>query len=224
MNACALIPAYNEADHIADVVAGCSEHVPMIVVDDGSADDTAQIARDAGAQVFVREQNAGKGVTLQEGFGHALAAGYDTAITLDGDGQHDPAEIPKFLDAAEADPALDMIVGCRMQDTSDMPALRVWTNRVMSAVVSRLCGQRVLDTQCGYRLVRLSMVGKLSLHATHYDIESEMLVQACRSGFRAAEIPVRTIYGDETSKIKVARETLNFLRLVWRHARAGRKA
>jgi len=224
LNACALIPAYNEADHIAEVVAGCREHVPTIVVDDGSVDGTAQIARDAGAVVVVRGQNAGKGVTLQDGFGHALAAGYDTAITVDGDGQHDPAEIPKFLDAAAADPSLDMIIGCRMQDTTDMPALRVWTNRVMSSVVSRLCGQRVLDTQCGYRLVRLSMVEKLALHATHYDIESEMLVQACRSGFGVAEIPVRTIYGDETSKIKVARETLNFVRLVWRHARAGRKA
>lgn len=219
MNPCAIIPTFNEAGHIAEVVAGCIAHVPTIVVDDGSTDGTAQIARDAGAEAFVRQENAGKGVALQDGFAHAIQAGYDAVITLDGDGQHDPAEIPQFLEAAQADPALDMIIGCRMHDVAGMPALRLWTNRVMSGIVSKLCGQKVLDTQCGYRLLHTRMLATLSLQATHYDIESEMLVQACRAGFQVAEIPIKTIYGGEKSKIKVARETANFARLVWRHAR-----
>ncbi len=219
MNPCALIPTFNEAGRIADVVAGCKAHAPTIVVDDGSTDGTAQIARDAGAEVVVRDANGGKGAALQDGFAHAIQAGYDAVITLDGDGQHDPAEIPRFLDAAEADPELDMIIGCRMHDVAGMPMLRVWTNRAMSGIVSRLCGQKVLDTQCGYRLMRTRMLRSLSLQASHYDIESEMLVLACRGGFHVAEIPIKTIYGGEKSKIKVVREAANFVRLVWRHAR-----
>ena len=224
MKVCALIPAFNEAGSIAGVVEGCKAHAAVVVIDDGSSDDTGRVAEEAGAEVLSMPTNEGKGAALQQGFAHAIAAGCDAVITLDGDGQHDPAEIPSFLAAARDDPVLDMVIGCRMQDPAGMPWLRLMTNRVMSAVVSWLCGQRVLDTQCGYRLMRTRMLRRLSLRATHYDIESELLVQACRSGSKVVEIPVRTIYAGQESKIRVVRETGKFLALVWRHMGQARAA
>ncbi len=218
MKVCAVIPVYNEAEHIREVVARCVAHADCLVVDDGSSDDTAARAEEAGARVVRREVNEGKGAALQVGFEIAEREGYDAVVTLDGDGQHDPDEIPRFLAAAASEPDCGMIIGCRMQDARAMPFVRRWTNRVMSAVISWLCGQKVLDTQCGYRLLRVSMLKQLRVTAAHYDIESEMLVQACRAGFRVKEIPIRAIYRGERSKIRVGRETFNFLKLVCRYA------
>lgn len=217
MKVCALIPAYNEARHIAAVVQGCLAHCPVVVIDDGSNDDTARLAAEAGAQVRRQPENTGKGNALKVAFEHALAEHYDAVITLDGDGQHDPAQIPTIMSVAQQAPDVTIVVGSRMHDTRDMPFTRVLTNRVMSSIISHLCGQKVLDTQSGYRLISTSVLRAISLSATRYDIETELLLQASAAGFHISEIPIRTIYEDETSDICVPRETWRFLKLVWRH-------
>ena len=219
MKVCALIPAYDEARHIAAVVQGCRPHCPVVVIDDGSSDDTGRIAAEAGAQVLRQPGNTGKGNALKAGFEHALAEDYDAVITLDGDGQHDPAQLPSFISAAQQDPNAAIVVGSRMHATSDMPFMRVLTNRVMSSIISHLCRQEILDTQSGYRLIGASVLRAVSLSATRYDIETELLLQASAAGFRISEIPIRTIYEDETSDICVPRETWRFLKLVWRYRR-----
>ena len=233
---CAVIPAYNEERHVAEVIRGCQEHgLTVLVVDDCSADATIERAREAGAELARHEVNRGKGVALRTGLAWARERGFDAAITLDGDCQHDPAEIPLFIDCARRRGA-DIVVGSRFlkragashkaAGDSPMPPLRKFTNWFMSMILSYAARARLTDSQSGYRLIRTDAWGKLDLVTTGFDLESEMLVRACRTGLKVAEVPIRTIYGDEVSSIHTGRDTLRWAKLLWglwRRARARRK-
>ncbi len=211
-----LIPAHDEAEHIAAVVRGAKRFVSrVLVVDDGSLDATASTAAAAGAEVIRHPINRGKGVALRRGFEALLSSGAEGVIVLDGDGQHDPEEIPAFIEMARGTGA-DIVVGNRMGATSSMPLVRYYTNRVMSWVLSRLSGQDIPDSQCGYRLLSRRVLEKLSLTTGNYDTESEMLVQASRRGFTIRSTPVKAIYTGQTSKIRPGRDTVRFLMLILR--------
>jgi glycosyltransferase involved in cell wall biosynthesis len=213
---CALIPAHNESRHIDAVVRGvAASGIPALVVDDCSADDTAARARAAGAEVVSHPDNRGKGGALATGFGWARDRGFEAVICLDGDGQHDPAEIGRFV-AAAARGASDIVVGSRMRNAPNMPFVRKLTNWFMSGVLSALARHTLTDTQSGYRLIRTAAWFRLGLSTSRFDAESEMLVVACRSGMRVVEVPIRTIYGDELSHMRPVRDTLRWLRLLWR--------
>ncbi len=210
---CALIPAYNEGIHIAPVVRGVRKHLPdVVVVDDGSQDDTADRAEESGAHVIRHAQNRGKSGALQSGFDHALAQGYDAVVALDADGQHDPAELPRFVEALSAGGA-DIVLGSRMAHPEGMPWLRHWTNRTTSVILSRLAGQDVLDSQSGYKAIRTEVLRHVRPTREGFDGESEFLVVASRLGYRIAHVPISTIYGDETSSISPAWDTWRFVRL-----------
>ena len=214
---CAIIPAYREIRHIPEVVRGVlAQGVTPIVVDDGSGDDTGRLAERAGATVLRHERNRGKGAALQTGFHHAQATGFTWMITMDADGQHDPGDLPAFLTAARAG-ACDVLIGDRMHDARGMPFVRRCTNRLMSALLSHALGQRVPDTQCGYRAYRAELLPLLACNSTHFDAESEVLIKLARAGHRIVSVPVRTIYRDERSKISPVRDTLRFLRMWWRN-------
>lgn len=216
MRACALIPAYNESARIGDVVEGArGQGVTVVVVDDGSTDGTEEAARRGGATVLRHPRNRGKGEALKTGFRYAIEQGVDAVITLDGDGQHDPAEIPEIVARAEQEGS-DIVLGCRMGDVSRMPLLRIWTNQITSAVLSRLAHTRISDSQSGYRLIRTRALRSLDLVTRKYDLESEILVRAARRGFRISEVPVRTIYEGSESKIHPGLDTLRFIRLALR--------
>ncbi len=214
MKTAALIPAFREEKHIAAVVMETKQYVPdVLVVDDGSGDATSQIARDAGAEVVVNQQNMGKGASLVVGLDHLFANGFDAAICLDADGQHLPAEIPRFIKAAEQ---ADLVIGNRMANVETMPFARLWTNRVTSWILSRLAGVTVPDTQCGYRLVRREAWQGVTVHSRNYDFEGEMIVAMGRKGYRITSVPVSTVYGDEISSINPVRDTIRFFSMVWR--------
>ncbi len=216
MNVCALIPAYNEAATIARVVRGCAPHVAeVLVVDDGSADDTARLAEDAGAAVIVHTRNAGKGAAIRTGFASVRGGEFDAVVLLDGDGQHDTSEIPRFIQAAERTGAA-IVLGDRMGDVTSMPALRRWTNRTTSAILSRLTRQPIRDSQCGFRLLRTRVLADIDLKTTRYDTESEILLQAARAGHRIVNLPIATIYHAAPSHIRPGRDTWRFIRLVLR--------
>lgn len=213
-----VIPAFNAAAHLSGVIADVAARVPrghIIVVDDGSADDTAAVARDAGAVLVAHPRNRGKGAALRTGILAAHERGFRFAITLDADGQHDPAEIPAFIDRW-VETGADIIVGNRMAATGTMPALRLWTNRFTSAVVSALARRRVPDSQNGYRMIDTGVFAELPLVTTRYDTESEILIRAGRRGASIASVPVRTIYGDEVSAIHPVVDTWRFFRMVLR--------
>ena len=214
MRTLALIPCYNEETAVADVVRGCLRHPDgALVVDDGSSDATASRARQAGAVVIRHPENRGKGVALNAGYDYAVREGYDAVITLDGDGQHDPSEIPKLLQAAAA-PDVHIVLGCRMGDVEDMPAIRRWTNRTTSRFVSWLSGQEIRDSQTGFRLIKRDVLEAVRCVTRNYDAEPEILIKAGRKGFRVAEVPVATIYHGGKSSIHPVLDTWRFIRLV----------
>lgn len=214
MKTAALIPAYREEKHVAEVVEATLRYLPdVLVMDDGSDDRTADRARAAGARVVVNPRNLGKGATLAAGLDLLFAEGFDAAMCLDADGQHLPGEIPRFLAAAEN---ADLVIGNRMADVATMPFARLWTNRVTSGIISRLAGVRVPDTQCGFRLVRREVWRGITVRSRNYDFEAEMIVAAGRKGFRVASAPVSTIYGDEVSAINPFRDTIRFFQMTWR--------
>ncbi len=220
-----IIPALNAAPFLGpllDEIRALHPDTALLVVDDGSTDATADLARAHGAEVLVHEVNRGKGAALMTGFRHALAAGWDWAFTLDADGQHLPAEMQSFLDAAARD-NLDVVVGDRMEATGEMPWIRKATNLFTSRVVSGLAGCRIPDSQNGYRLFRVALLADLEVASARYDFESEVLVKLARRGARIGSVPVTTVYGEETSAIHPMRDTVRFFRLVRRLRREIRE-
>jgi glycosyltransferase involved in cell wall biosynthesis len=208
-----LIPAWNEASRIGSVVGATRAHLPVLVVDDGSRDDTSTVAEAAGATVVRHPQNQGKGVALTTGFEWALAQGYEAVLTLDADGQHDPADIPKFVAAYEAG-AGDLIVGRR--DFGEMPFPRSFANPIGSWMLSRALGTRIYDNQSGYRLHTRRLLENLDLTASGFELEVEVIIQAICQGMRIGWVNIRTIYGiGKASYFHPVKDTIRFLRMVW---------
>jgi glycosyltransferase involved in cell wall biosynthesis len=216
----ALIPAYNEANHIASVVAGARQQLPVLVVDDGSRDATAELAQAAGAMIISQQPNAGKGAALKLGFRWAIERGYAAVITLDADGQHDPAEILAFLKAFEAE-VCDLIIGER--DFSKIPIVRRISNNIGRVTFSWALGRRVDDNQSGYRLIsRRLMEAMLASHEQGFQFEVEMILVCVRQGYPMCGVPIRTIYADERSHIQPLRHIVEFTRMLLRTRQAMR--
>lgn len=213
----ALIPAFNEARHIAAVVTKARAYVDkVIVIDDGSTDQTAQTAQSAGAQVFRHDVNRGKGAAIVTGLRLFAESDAEFTVLLDADGQHDAAEIPKFVDAARQTDAA-IAVGTRMDETRDMPQVRLRTNQFTSWVTGILARQRIPDSQCGFRLLRRSVLGDIKLSEGRFETETEMLIQAGRAGHKIVSVPIRTIYEGQRSHIHPLRDTARFFRLVGKY-------
>lgn len=189
----AVIPCSNEGGSIAALVCAVRQYLPLvIVVDDGSTDQTASVARQAGAMVISHGQNFGKGAALRTGLSTARTLGFEWAITLDGDGQHAPDDLPAFLQCAgQAGPSL--VIGNRMHNARAIPWLRRQVNRWMSRQLSRRAGRPLPDTQCGFRLVHLETWASLSLSTEHFEIESEMLMSFLAAKHPVAFVPIRVI-------------------------------
>jgi glycosyltransferase involved in cell wall biosynthesis len=217
----ALIPAHDEGPRIDAVVRGASRHLPVLVVDDGSTDDTATTAEAAGATVISQRPNQGKGAALRAGFRWALADLADAVVTLDGDGQHDPAELPGFITAYRARSVEgrtpELIVGRR--DFSEMPASRRLANALGTAVLSLALGRSIPDNQSGYRLIgRRRMTSTLESTEQGFEFEVEMIAICLREGWDVEWVPIRTIYGAGGSHIRPLRHLRDFVRITL-HAR-----
>ena len=188
----ALIPGYEEGPRIAPVVRAAARHLPVVVVDDGSTDDTAAQAEAAGATVLRQVPNAGKGAALRAGFRHALDGGAEAVVTLDADGQHDPDEIPAFLAAFERDRP-ELVIGRR--DFSSMPPVRRLSNTLGGWAFSAAVGQSIPDNQSGYRLIgRTLMRALLDSDESGFEFEVEMIARCIALGLPIAWVPIRTIY------------------------------
>jgi glycosyltransferase involved in cell wall biosynthesis len=209
----ALLPAHNEASRILPVLHGVFAHLPALVVDDGSTDNTAALAQAAGAEVYVQRPNAGKGAALRAGFREALKAGCDAVITLDSDGQHNPADIPAFLVRyGQLHP--DLIIGYR--DFRLMPVSRRLANTAGRLAFSWALGQYILDNQSGYRLLsRRMMESTLASKEEGFEFEVEMIQICLQEGFTLAWVPIQTIYAGEGSHIQPGSHVRRFLRQVW---------
>jgi glycosyltransferase involved in cell wall biosynthesis len=214
----AVIPAYQEEKHIGDVVRRTRQQLDdVLVVDDGSNDQTAARAREAGADVIVHPQNRGKGETIKTGLRHWLDRQFDFVIVLDADGQHRPEEIDRFIAAAFSAAEPKLVVGNRMNDVAHMPLVRRIVNGYMSRKISRVCGQNIPDTQCGFRMVHRQLIPELLGGADRFDYETEMLIFASRKGYRIESVPISTVYCDEVSSIHPIRDTIRFFKLMRRY-------
>jgi len=225
----ALIPAYNAAGAVGKVVEGINAlgaGITVVVVDDGSADSTADEAARAGAIVLKHPVNKGKGEALRTGFAHFLTMDLRAVVTLDADGQHDPAEIPVLVERWDATGA-DIVVGTRKRDVRKMPPLRVVTNTLSSLLVSLSAGKYIHDSQSGYRLLSRRTVERVRTTSRGYGAESEILIKAASRGYKVVSAPISTIYGFEKSYIHPLKQPLRFIGLifksiVWRFERGDR--
>jgi glycosyltransferase involved in cell wall biosynthesis len=210
MRICALIPAFNEASHIAQVVEGARQHVEsVIVIDDGSSDGTAEAARSAGAFCIESPTNCGKAVALRRGLTHAHTQNFTHAITLDGDGQHLPQDIPVLLRVARETQA-DLVLGARTFDRALMPRARYYSNTIGSRLASALVGCEIKDSQSGFRLIRLECLNHAKLRSQRYEFEMEVLIKMGLAGCLIAHAPIRMVYdnGEARSKLKPVRDTM----------------
>ena len=218
LTAAAIIPAYREEKHISDVIRRTREQLDhVLVVDDGSSDKTAQCARDAGAEVIVHNQNRGKGEAIKTGLRHWLDRQFIYVIILDADGQHLPEEIDRFIAAAASSAGCSFFLGNRMKNLTGMPFIRRVVNRYMSRRISGFCGQKIPDTQCGFRMLDRQLIPELLGGANRFDYETEMLIIASRKGCRIESVPITTVYSDEVSKIQPMRDALRFFKLMRRY-------
>ncbi len=190
----AIVPAYQAAATVGEVVRGILASLPrVLVVDDGSSDDTAAEAERAGASVLRLPENRGKGGAVRAGLARALGTDATHVAFLDADGQHDPADLPRLLAAAAA--GEDFVIGSRMGAPDAIPAYRYRTNEIGSRILTRMTGLEVEDAQSGYRVVAADLLRRLDLNARGYIIETEILLKSARFLTRFAHVPVRAIYG-----------------------------
>jgi glycosyltransferase involved in cell wall biosynthesis len=207
----AVIPCFNEGLSIAPLVNSIHRYLPtVIVVDDGSTDNTSSAARTAGAEVARHGRNLGKGTALKTGLSLALKRGFKWAFTLDGDGQHAPDDLPGFLKCAEETGAL-LVIGNRMHNAAAIPWLRRQVNRWMSRKISQRAGRHLPDTQCGFRLIHLETWAGLSLKAERFEVESEMLFAFLAMGYRVEFVPVQVIGRSRNSHINPVADTFRWL-------------
>jgi glycosyltransferase involved in cell wall biosynthesis len=197
----ALVPAYQAATTIGAVVDGVRQHLTrVLVVDDGSRDDTSLAAAAAGAEVIRHAQNAGKGAALVTGLRALAKAGVRRVLTLDADGQHLPDEIPTLLAASDDSPSA-IVVGERRKEGHDVHPVNLFGNWVADAFLEAFAGRTLPDTQSGFRVYPLPATLQLGAVGTHYDFETEILLRAARAGMEVVGTPVRVYYPPAAERV-----------------------
>ena len=209
-----LIPALNCGATIGPLVAGAREYVPQVlVVSDGSTDCTVAAAKAAGARIIAHSRTRGKGAALLTGLRALADNGVSRVLTMDGDGQHLPEEIPKLLDASAAAPGA-LIIGSRRFDMVETTSARLFGNRFANRWVEIACGQQLPDTQSGIRVYPLREVLALGLRARHFAFETEVLIRAARAGLTIRSVPVRVYYPPVDERVSHFRPFLDTVRIV----------
>jgi glycosyltransferase involved in cell wall biosynthesis len=209
LNPAALIPAYNCADRLEAVVTGVRRYVrDVLVVDDGSTDTTTDVARRAGARVVAHRHNHGKGTALRTGLAVLLGEAWTHVLMLDGDGQHDPSDIPGFLAAAAE---ADFVLGTRLWNPSAIPARRFWTNFIGTRALELMTGFPLQDSQCGFRLVETGLARRMGLVGRRYSVDTEILVRAGKLGARFAHVPATVIYDGAVSHFRPVADTAHIV-------------
>jgi len=211
-----VIPAYNEASFLLKLLSDIKKTgLFILVIDDGSIDSTYDTAKGIADIVLRNPKNMGKGRSLHAAITYLLDhEAFDYAITMDGDGQHAPEDLKRFIEAANNQESF--VVGTRMGDPQGMPLIRVITNIIMSRIISYVARQNIPDSQCGYRLIKREILEKVEIETKKFEIESEILVKAARFGYKIKSIPVKSIYAkNQRSKINPFVDTIRFFRFLF---------
>ena len=224
MTPCVVLPAYNEAENIRDVIRAIKAlKLDVLVVDDGSEDETYLVAAKEQAYLIRHPRRTGKGASLKDGIDYAIRNGYNTIITMDADGQHDASDIPAFLNKVN-ETGSSVVVGNRMDNPIGMPVIRILTNKFLSAIISGICKQKIPDTQCGYRLFKKEALDKLQIEAQKFEVDSEVLIKIAQRGQIIESVPIKSIYADEVSKIRPIRDSFRFILFLFKIWFKGRQA
>ncbi len=216
-----VIPAFNAAKTLGRVVDQLTDYgfdkKNVIVVNDGSADRTADIAQGMGVNLINMGKNRGKGAALRSGFALAREAGLEKVFVIDADGQHDVNDMSNFL---ALNGRYDILIGERQNILESMPLARRLTNRTVNLVVSLLAKSRTSDVQCGLRYINLKVLEKMVLKTSRYETESEMVIKAARRSHSVGFVPIKTIYANERSYVNPLVDTIRFInmavRSLWR--------
>lgn len=217
MNIWVLIPAYNEAKTLGKLLGQIKKKgFSVLVIDDGSTDNTHSVARDHADVLLRNSKNLGKGMSIQEAVTYLVDnTDFDYVITMDADGQHAPQELGNFV--KETEKGACFVVGSRMGNPTNMPLLRFITNNFMSWFISRITKQNIPDTQCGFRMIKRDVFEKIKIETSKFEIESELLIKAAAAGFPITSIPIKSIYfKTQSSKIHPFIDTLRFIRFISR--------
>ncbi|MFA0848126.1 glycosyltransferase family 2 protein [Methanobacterium formicicum] len=205
-----IVPAYNEEKAITNVVDGAKKHTDVLVVDDGSLDETANLAKNAGAEVLKHTKNIGKGAAIKTGLKYAIKEDYDIMVLVDGDGQHDPQCIPLLLDGMEG---VDLLIGSRFLDMApqNMPLHRRFSNGITTRLIRFVTGYHITDSQCGFRVISKKAAPLFTgISYNDYVYESEVLCKASENDLVVAEKPIQCVYGTEKSYVRT-RHVVHYL-------------
>ncbi len=212
-----VMPCLNEAAEIFSLVSEIRTlALEVIVIDDGSTDETGRLAARAGAVVLRHESPQGKGASLNDGLRYAREKGFQRALAMDGDGQHAPSDIVQFLSVGES---AALVIGNRMAHPAAMPRVRRFVNRWMSQRLSGITGKNLPDTQCGFRSIDLEAWSRCTLQTAHFEVESELLLAFIAAGHAVEFVPIQVIYKNEQSKIHPVRDTFRW----WRWLRTAKR-
>lgn len=211
---CAVIPFYNEKDSLKIVLDETIKYVNFIVaVNDGSDDGGYTNERTYSYVKFIDfGKNYGKGKALNAGFEEALSAGYEYIVTLDADLQHEPKYIPNLLEYLES---FDIVIGNRLKNLKGMPIQRILSNKLTSFLLSLRTGQKISDSQCGFRAYRSGVLRAVKTKYFGFEAESEILLRAAKKGFKIGFMEISTIYGNQKSKMKPVQAIVGFIRVLF---------
>ncbi|MEW5796799.1 MAG: glycosyltransferase family 2 protein [Candidatus Zixiibacteriota bacterium] len=211
-----VVPAYNAAHHLPELIARIRQFVcddNLLIVNDGSTDNTLNLLKSLNVNFISLRQNRGKGAALASAFRYAIERGYRSVLALDADLQHLPEEIPGFF---AKDNGGRLLIGTRRIELEIMPFARWFTNNLTSLIISIFSGARMRDSQSGFRLIPTAALRAMSLKSVRYDFESEMLFKAGALGCPVGEVPISTVYEESRSYIHPFRDTLRFIRQIWK--------
>lgn len=211
---CAIIPFYNEKDFLLDVVNQTLNFVDFIIaVDDGSNDNSSDSIRNIDKVILITlDRNLGKGFALQKGFDETINKGFEIILTIDADNQHNPEFIPGLIGLLNK---YDVVIGNRLNDKKLMPIQRILSNTITSFLLTVKTGQRILDSQCGFRAYKSKVLQSVKTKFCGYEAESEMIVLAARNNFKIGFFNVPTIYGNEKSKMNPFKAIIGFIKVLF---------
>ena len=214
-NICAVIPFYNEKDFLFKVVTQTLKYVDKVfAINDGSTDGSEDLVHDIENLVLINiNSNTGKGRALQIGFDEAVKYDFDFIVTLDGDGQHDPKYITDLTDKLTE---YDIVLGNRLDNISSMPFQRILSNKLTSFFLSVKTGQKIIDSQCGFRAFKKEVLQGLRTFSNGFEAESEVLIYGARKGYKIGFVDIPTIYGTEISKMSAINAILGFIKVLFK--------
>lgn len=214
MHTIAVIPEFNEERSIGKVVRETRKYVDRVIVsDDGSKDRSGEEAEKNGALVLRHIINMGKGFSMRTGCDKAFLMGADFIVTLDGDGQHAPGDIPKLVGTLRKE-KLDIVLGSRYLKT-EMPVTKQLGNWLLSSASRIFFGVDVKDTQCGFKAFTRQAYGKIRWDSRNYSVESEIIMRTGKEKLKYKEIPIRTIYQDKFKGTTIIDGARIFFRMLW---------